>query len=330
MFQMAFGDSQESGEVVEKEDKSDMSWMKPLALFSEKKLVNLCAPMVRYSKLPFRTLVRKYQCDIAYTPMIVSNCFVCSQKARDSDFATCKGDRPLITQFAASNATDLADAAEIVANYSDGVDLNCGCPQRWAIQEGYGACLIKKPELVKDMVTQVRNRVSVDENFTVSIKIRIHKDLRETVDLCQKAEKAGVSWIAVHGRTVDQRCEPVNVEALRLVKDSLTVPVIANGDIRSVEDAKRIQEVTGVDGVMAARGILQNPAMYAGYDATPVQCVRDWLDIALSQGLSFTTFHHHLMYMLEKVMSRSERRLFNSLSSITAVLDYLREYYGIG
>ncbi|XP_013406740.1 tRNA-dihydrouridine(20a/20b) synthase [NAD(P)+]-like [Lingula anatina] len=152
----------------------------------------------------------------------------------------------------------------------------------------------------------------------------------ETVDLCQKAEKAGVSWIAVHGRTVDQRCEPVNVEALRLVTDSLTVPVIANGDIRSVEDAKRIQEVTGVNGVMAARGILQNPAMYAGYDATPVQCVRDWLDIALSQGLSFTTFHHHLMYMLEKVMSRSERRLFNSLSSITAVLDYLREYYGIG
>lgn len=100
---------------------------------------------------------------------------------------------------------------------------------------------------------------------------------RETVDLCQKAEHAGVSWIAVHGRTKDQRAEPVNKEAIKTIKESLSIPVIANGDIKSLQDVEEIQTVTKVDGVMAARGILQNPAMYSGFENTPLQCVQDWV-----------------------------------------------------
>lgn len=100
---------------------------------------------------------------------------------------------------------------------------------------------------------------------------------RETVDLCQKAEHAGVSWIAVHGRTKDQRAEPVNKEAIKTIKESLSIPVIANGDIKSLQDVEEIQAVTKVDGVMAARGILQNPAMYSGFENTPLQCVQDWV-----------------------------------------------------
>ncbi len=71
---------------------------------------------------------------------------------------------------------------------------------------------------------------------------------RETVDMCQKAEKAGVSWIAVHGRTVKMRNEPADLEAIKIIKDSLQVPVIANGDIRSLDDVRRVREQTGVDG----------------------------------------------------------------------------------
>ncbi|PFX29942.1 tRNA-dihydrouridine(20a/20b) synthase [NAD(P)+]-like [Stylophora pistillata] len=131
--------------------------------------------MVRYSKLSFRTLVRRYGCDLAYTPMIVSDSFVKSVKARDMEFTTNPADRPLIVQFAASNPKDFADAAEIIAPFSDGVDLNCGCPQRWAMQEGYGAKLIRTPGLIKDIVRQTVARVP---GFPVSIKIRIHDDLR--------------------------------------------------------------------------------------------------------------------------------------------------------
>lgn len=302
----------------------DFQWIRPLKLFEEKKIVKICAPMVRYSKLPFRMLVRQYGCDLAFTPMIISDSFIRSLKARDSDFTTCAEDRPLIVQFAAKNAEEFANAAEIVAPYSDGVDLNCGCPQRWTMAEGYGACLIKKPELVKDMVNQTRSRVN-KQDFSVSIKIRIHNDIRETVDMCQKAEKAGASWVTVHGRTKEQRAQPVNLEAIKIIKDSLQCPVIANGDIKSLEDAEKIAEFTGVNGVMAARGILQNPAMFAGYDSTPLDCVKNWLDISTRLGTTYQCFHNHLVYMLERVLPRSERRIFNALASSSAVIDYLKE-----
>ncbi|XP_060078563.1 tRNA-dihydrouridine(20a/20b) synthase [NAD(P)+]-like [Ylistrum balloti] len=305
------------------------SWMKPLELFEDKeKNVKMCAPMVRYSKLAFRMLVRKYGCDLAFTPMIISESFVRSVKARDSEFTTCKDDRPLVVQFAASNAQDLADAAEIIAPYADGVDLNCGCPQRWAMQEGYGACLIKKPELVKDMVTQTRSRVT-QSDFSVSVKIRLRENERETVELCQRAEKAGASWITVHGRTPSQRTQPVNIEAIKLIKENVNIPVVANGDIKSLEDSHMIRERTGVDGVMAARGMLENPAMFAGYETTPVNCIKDWIELSLSVGTPFQCFHNHLIYMMEKALPRSERRIFNSLCSTTAVLDYMNHNYNI-
>ncbi|KAL4226452.1 tRNA-dihydrouridine(20a/20b) synthase [NAD(P)+]-like protein [Mactra antiquata] len=309
-------------------EESSFQWKKPLELFKEKDLVKICAPMVRYSKLPFRMLVRKYDCDIAYTPMIIADSFVQSLKARDNEFTTCKEDRPLIVQFAAHNAIDFGDAACIVSPFADGVDLNCGCPQRWALQEGYGACLINKTQLVHDMVRQTRNRVN-DPNFTVSVKIRIHDDIRRTVNFCQSMESAGVSWISVHGRTKEQRNHPVNHEAIKLIRQSVSVPVVANGDIKSIDDANNVQSITGVHGVMSARGMLENPAMFAGYNHTPIHCIKDWVDLSTKYGNAHTIFHHHLMYMCENVMSRSERRLFNTLPSTVAVLDYLQQSYDI-
>ncbi|XP_018581735.2 tRNA-dihydrouridine(20a/20b) synthase [NAD(P)+]-like [Scleropages formosus] len=296
-------------------------------MFEKGRVLKICAPMVRYSKLAFRSLVRKYDCDICFTPMIVAADFMRSIKARDSEFTTNKADRPLIVQFAAKDAMTLAGAASAVAPFSDGVDLNCGCPQRWAMAEGYGACLINKPELLSDMVRQVRNQVE-NPNYTVSIKIRIHKDLKQTVDLCQKVQAAGVSWVTVHGRTVDERHQPVHYDAIRTIKDSLSIPVIANGDVKNLRDVESTYLRTGVDGVMAARGLLANPAMFAGYEETPLECVWDWVDIALEHGTPFTCFHHHLIYMLERVSSQPERRVFNALSSTSAVIEYLQKTYG--
>uniref|UniRef100_A0A8C4U262 tRNA-dihydrouridine(20a/20b) synthase [NAD(P)+]-like n=1 Tax=Falco tinnunculus TaxID=100819 RepID=A0A8C4U262_FALTI len=218
----------------------------PMDLFHSGQVVKICAPMVRYSKLAFRTLVRKYGCDLCYTPMIVAADFVRSAKARDSEFTTNKGDHPLIVQFAAKEAQVLCDAARIVCPFADGIDLNCGCPQRWAMAEGYGACLINKPELVRDMVRHVRNQID-NPRFSVSIKIRIHEDLKRTVDLCQKAEATGVSWITVHGRSVEERHQPVHYEAIKIIKQSMSIPIVANGDIKTLKDAENVHHLTGAD-----------------------------------------------------------------------------------
>ncbi|GBL82518.1 tRNA-dihydrouridine(20a/20b) synthase [NAD(P)+]-like [Araneus ventricosus] len=294
-------------------------------LFESKELITMCAPMVRYSKLPFRMLVRKYGCDVAFTPMIISRSFVESEKARHSDFTTAAGDRPLIVQFAANNGIDFADATEIVCRYSDGVDLNCGCPQSWVLADGYGACLLSKPELVQDMIQQVRNRIS-DAKYTVSLKIRLHDDIRHSIEFCRQAQQAGASWISVHGRTKSQRNEPVNVDAIKLIKESLTIPVIGNGDIFSLTDALRFHKQTGVNGVMSARGLLQNPSLFCGTEVTSSSCIKDWINLSLSFGATFTNIHHHLMFMLEKIMPRSERKLFNSYTCLASVLDHLNEF----
>uniref|UniRef100_A0A914VRZ7 tRNA-dihydrouridine synthase n=1 Tax=Plectus sambesii TaxID=2011161 RepID=A0A914VRZ7_9BILA len=292
----------------------------------DRKPLLIAAPMVRYSKLPFRKLVRRYGAQLVYTPMIISDSFVKSEKCRAVEFTTDNDDKPLIVQFAANNGKDFADATELVANHANGVDLNCGCPQRWAIAEGYGCHLIQKIDLVADIVLQARARVS-NPDFSISIKIRLRDDLSETVELCRRAERAGVSYISVHGRTREQRCEPVNWDAVRLVKDCVQVPVYANGDCRSLEDALRIAEYTGVDGVMTARGLLHNPSMYAGEPITSEQCVRDWLDIATETGLHFAQFHQHLIFMLDKLLTKSERRVFNRLPSACAVMDFLENRF---
>ena len=144
-------------------------------LLQRKEPVYMCAPMVRYSKLPFRKLVRKYGCQIAHTPMIMSESFVRSGKARDVDFTTDDTDKPLIVQFAANDPVYFSSAAQLVAPFVDGVDLNCGCPQRWAMSDHYGAYLVTKPQLVCDLVSSVK-RACCD--LPVSIKIRVQEELK--------------------------------------------------------------------------------------------------------------------------------------------------------
>lgn len=210
------------------------------------KLTNICAPMVRYSKQAFRLLIRKYNCDIAYTPMIISNSYVQSKLCRDNEFEPHQNDQPLIAQFAASNSKDFADAAEIIYPHVDGVDLNCGCPQRWAMAEGYGAKLITQPELIEDIVKSTRNRLPSLENFSVSIKIRIHEDSSKTIDMCRQMEACGVSFIAVHGRTAKERNQKVHYDVIKLIKDSLQIPVVANGGIKHPKDIHNVQKLTGL------------------------------------------------------------------------------------
>lgn len=90
---------------------------------------------------------------------------------------------------------------------------------------------------------------SNDNKFKeIYITHRIHKDLRRTVDLCQKAESAGVSWITVHGRMTEERHQPVHWDAIKTIKDSISVPVIANGDIKYLRDVESAHQLTGVDG----------------------------------------------------------------------------------
>ncbi|KAK0078650.1 hypothetical protein PV325_002230 [Microctonus aethiopoides] len=298
-----------------------------MELLSSPQMTTVCAPMVRYSKLAFRTLVRQHNCDICFTPMILADSFLQSAKARNNEFTTNIQDEPLITQFAANNPDDLANAAELVAPYCNGVDLNCGCPQRWAIKDGYGVNLLDKPHLVRDMVIQVRNRIS--NPFTVSVKIRLLNDIKKSVHLCQILERAGISFLTIHARTPTMQKEPIQLENLNLIRDSIQIPIIANGDVKSLDDAKLLAEQSKCQGVMVGNGILTNPALFSGAKTTPFICIQQWLNITDIIPTNFTTVHHHLVFMLEKILPRKKRLLFNNLSNMEEVRLFVASHYNM-
>ncbi|KAH7092836.1 FMN-linked oxidoreductase [Auriculariales sp. MPI-PUGE-AT-0066] len=234
----------------------------------------------------------------------------------------------LIAQFAASDATTFADAVELIRPYVDGVDLNCGCPQPWAYSEHIGSYLLRQPDTVRDMIRAARARLG-DENFPVSIKIRVDNDIQNTQRLVETAIHAGVSHITVHGRTRHQASTvPVSLPAIKSAVEFAAgrVPVVANGDVWSSQDVARIRAETGVHAVMAARGLLANPALFAGFEHTPDDAIKRFLQLAVDYGLQFGLVHRHIAFMLESRLSRPGMKHFNSLLSVSALIDWLEEH----
>ncbi|XP_077291543.1 dihydrouridine synthase 4 [Arctopsyche grandis] len=292
--------------------------------------LKVCAPMVRYSKLQFRSLVKQYGVDLCFSPMILADSFCHSSKARYNEFATSTSDTPLIVQFAAKTTHDFVGASKLIYPYADGVDLNCGCPQRWAMKDGYGCSLLTQPEIIHDLVRNFKNNLPND--ISVSVKIRLLNDLKDTIELCRRLEKCGVNFLTVHGRKVWQKSsENADISSLKDVKQSISIPFIANGNVKSNDDAKHVFETTGCDGVMAAQGLLSNPAMFACETSTTLKCIQDWVDICHDQkdSMIFQCFHHHLVFMMDKFLRKKQKQVFNNLTNHSAVYDFLEQHLGI-
>lgn len=301
--------------------------------------------MVRYSKLPFRMLVKDYGADIIFTPMMLAHEFVRSSIARDSDFST----HPLelltsqadaahdtkrsavIAQFASSDPEEFARAAEMISPWVDGVDLNCGCPQSWAIKEGIGCALQDGPDLVASIVRAAKSRLGPTKS--VSVKIRIHKDLSRTKHWIETVQEAGVDFITIHGRTRIQRSStPPDYEAICFLSTFVTVPLIANGDAYTLSDVKTIALKSGAQGVMAARGILENPAMFHGHDKVPEACLRDFMRWAVRCPIPFTLVLHHVSEMTARMpdMGKKEKRSLMESRDMLDLLDFVEAKWGLG
>lgn len=210
-----------------------------LNIFSEKKLVKICAPMVRYSRLQFRNLVKLYDCDLTFTPMNFADSFCLSNHARIEHFKTNKFDSPVITQFAANTVHDFVGATNLVSPYCDGVDLNCGCPQTWVKKLKLGCVMLQTPELIYDLVRQCRNQVL--KPFTVSVKMRLLNDLEKSVEICKQLEMCGVSFLTVHARTSAQLKGDINKTALKYIKENCNIPIVANGGLNTLENCIDLQ-----------------------------------------------------------------------------------------
>ncbi|EPQ60003.1 FMN-linked oxidoreductase, partial [Gloeophyllum trabeum ATCC 11539] len=243
------------------------------------------APMVRSGALPTRLYALKHGAKLVWGPEIVDKAILHAERVVDpatgvvsyngkskAMFTTHPVEKPyLIYQIGSADPDTALQAAQTVLQDVSGVDLNCGCPKPFSTHAGMGAALLSTPDLLCSILTKLRQ--NLPEHITVSAKIRLLPDQKDTLDLVKKIVDTGISCLTVHCRTRNMRPkERALIERLREIVEFVEgmgkgVAVIANGDCVCYEDAKRVREITGAHSVMIATAAESNPTCF---DPTPL------------------------------------------------------------
>jgi len=220
------------------------------------------APMAGFTDLPYRHLAREFGSGLCWSELIMARGVVENNKKTIELLETNPQDRPLVVQLGGAEPDIIAQAAKIAENRgADIIDINCGCPVPKMVKRGYGAGLMKTPDIVGKIVEEVKKNISIP--VTVKMRAGFNKSYTTCVEVAQIAQSAGASALTVHGRYRDEFFRGVSDwEFIKIVKSAVSIPVIGNGDIHGAHDAARMMELTGCDAVMIGRATLGNPWIF--------------------------------------------------------------------
>ena len=225
------------------------------------------APMAGVSDRAYRELCVRFGAAYCVSEMVSSKALSFNSKKSEELMEISDLERPCGIQIFGDDPKCMADAAKhALENKPDIIDINMGCPAPKISSNGSGSALMKNPRLCGEIVKSVT--AVTDIPVTVKIRKGWDDDSVNAVEVAKICESAGAAAITVHGRTRQQYYKtPVDYDIIKAVRESVSVPVIANGDIDSAERAKEVMDITGCDLVMIGRATLGNPWIFSQINA---------------------------------------------------------------
>ena len=222
------------------------------------------APMAGVTDYAFRTVCAQHGADVTVTEMVSSRALVYQDRKsrgllRRNEGSLCGA------QIFGNDPAMMAEAAQIAVGISgcDFLDINMGCPAPKITGSGAGSKLLLDPPLCGQMVAAARRALGEDTPLTVKMRIGWDADHLTGVEVAKQVEANGADLIAVHGRTREQMyIPPIDTAAIAAIKQAVSIPVLANGDVTDADGAVALLKATGCDGVMIGRGALGDPWLF--------------------------------------------------------------------
>lgn len=223
------------------------------------------APMAGITDYVLRTLVRKYSKNALLTTEMISSEYLAQTLNGRSGVEILKRDEnhsPISYQISGHKPEMMRKAAEFLTQYADMIDINMGCPVKKVVGGQDGAALMRTPELAADLVKAVKD--GTDKPVSVKFRLGYTANEMNYVEFGQAMQEAGAEFITIHGRTRAQMYTGhADWAKIKALKENVDIPVFANGDITSIEEAIECLELSGADGVAIGRGAIGDPTLIA-------------------------------------------------------------------